>query len=161
MNASSKASPEIHLVIKKSERTLVVYSDGEAVKKIGISLGFEPGGDKNIEGDGRTPEGEFYVFTKNDKSSFFLSLGLSYPNAEDADRGLSEGLISEAEHSEILKAIANRAMPPQTTALGGEIYIHGGGCDGDWTKGCIALDNDKMQELFDIAAKGTRVSILP
>ena len=50
-------------------------------------------------------------------------------------------------------------MPPQKTALGGEIYIHSGGTDGDWTEGCVALNDREMEELFELAEIGTRVTI--
>jgi L,D-peptidoglycan transpeptidase YkuD (ErfK/YbiS/YcfS/YnhG family) len=86
---------------------------------------------------------------------------LSYPNIEDAERGLKNGLITQAEHDEIVKAINEKAMPPQKTKLGGEIYIHGGGCKADWTAGCMALDNEEMQEIFEAIEVGTAVKIVP
>ncbi len=52
-------------------------------------------------------------------------------------------------------------MPPQKTALGGEIYIHGGGIEKDWTKGCVALRNEEMKEIFDAIPVGAKVKILP
>ena len=52
-------------------------------------------------------------------------------------------------------------MPPQKTKLGGEIYIHGGGCSSDWTAGCMALKNEEMQEIFDSIPVGTSVRIEP
>ncbi len=58
-------------------------------------LGFSPVADKKQEGDGATPEGEFYVFVKNNRSAYYLSLGISYPNVEDAERGLRDGLINQ------------------------------------------------------------------
>ncbi len=81
--------PEI--VIRKKQRVLEVYDSGKLIKSFTIVLGFQPVGDKEVEGDGKTPEGEFYVFTKNAKSKFHLSLGLSYPSKEDAERGFAKG----------------------------------------------------------------------
>jgi murein L,D-transpeptidase YafK len=150
-----------HLVVKKKERLLQVYDEGELIKTYKIALGRAPRGDKETEGDGKTPEGEFYVFTKNEQSKFYLSLGLSYPNAEAAKRGLKERLISQEEYDEILRAIAEKRMPPQKTALGGEIYIHGGGSLDDWTEGCVALPNEEIKELFDAIPVGARVIIEP
>jgi murein L,D-transpeptidase YafK len=115
--------------------------------------------DKVRQGDRRTPEGEFYVFTKNDKSAFYLSLGLSYPNIEDAERGLRDNLISRRQHDAIVRAVNRRATPPQNTALGGDIYIHGNGANSDWTWGCVALENADMKELFDAIPVGTPVEI--
>jgi len=149
------------IVVQKSARTLELFDGNSLVKTYKISLGKSPVGDKETEGDGKTPEGEFYVFTKNEKSKFHLSLGLSYPNAEDANRGLAANLITESERDTILEAIADKKMPPQNTKLGGEIYIHGGGTDGDWTQGCIALNDSDIKELFAIICKGTEVEIRP
>ena len=149
------------IIIHKKRRKLELFDGKTLVKTYEIVLGKTPVGDKEIEGDGRTPEGKFYVFTKNDKSKFHLSLGLSYPNLEDAERGLSAGLITKAEYEAIAEAIAEKKMPPQTTKLGGEIYIHGGGTDGDWTQGCVALADDDIKKLFDSIPVGTPVRILP
>ncbi len=150
-----------HLVVKKKERLLQVFDGAQLIKTYKIALGRAPQGDKEIEGDGKTPEGEFYVFTKNDKSQFYLSLGLSYPNREAAERGLRENLITRQEYDEILKAVAEKRMPPQKTALGGEIYIHGGGAARDWTEGCVALPDEEIKELFAAIPVGARVVIQP
>ena len=124
-----------------------------------VVLGFSPEGDKVRQGDGRTPEGEFYVCLKNDRSNFYLSLGLNYPSAEDAERGLRDKLITRAERNRIVRAIENKQRPPWDTALGGEIFIHGGGTESDWTWGCIALANPDVRELFDSVPMGTSVRI--
>lgn len=149
------------LVVKKEKRELRVFDGEKLIKTYAMVLGFSPNGDKEEEGDGKTPEGEFYIFTKNDQSRFFLSLGLSYPSIEDAKRGLAEKLISLEEHDSIFEAIKNKQMPLQKTRLGGEIYIHGGGTIADWTDGCVALRNEEMQELFAAIPVGTAVTILP
>jgi murein L,D-transpeptidase YafK len=149
------------IIIKKEKRELQVFDGEKLVKTYTMVLGFTPNGDKETEGDGRTPEGEFYVFTKNDKSKFFLSFGVSYPSIDDATRGLSENLISQDEYDQIVEAIKNKQMPLQKTKLGGEIYIHGGGTIADWTDGCVALRNEEIQELFDVIPVGTSVKIEP
>lgn len=149
------------LVIRKTKRILQVFDEKVLVKTYKVVLGFDPVADKESEGDGRTPEGEFYVFTKNPKSKFHLSLGLSYPGREDAERGLKSNLITQAEYDEIVSAIAEKRMPLQKTKLGGEIYIHGGGTESDWTDGCIALKNEEMTELFDSIPVGAKVTVLP
>lgn len=160
MTTRSPAVTRTRIIIHKSARVLELFDDDELVKSYEIALGFQPMGDKQTEGDGRTPEGEFFVFAKNEKSKFYLSLGLSYPSAESAKRGLVEKLISRAEHDAIVKAASEMRMPPQKTRLGGEIYIHGGGTDSDWTKGCIALNNEDIKELFDLVAVGTSVLVV-
>ena len=147
------------IVISKSRRRLDLYSGGAIVRAYRVGLGLDPVNDKVRQGDRRTPEGSFYIFIKNSKSSFYLSLGLSYPDIEDAERGLRDGLISRAQHDRIVRAIRRKERPPQDTALGGDIFIHGEGSQSDWTWGCIALDNKDMKELFDAVPVGTRVEI--
>lgn len=149
------------LVVKKSERKLYVFDGEKLIKTYDIVLGFTPVGDKEKEGDGKTPEGDFYVFVKNDKSKFYLSLGVSYPSIEDAERGLRENLITKEEHDSIVQAIKDKKMPPQNTNLGGAIYIHGGGVIKDWTWGCMALRDEEMKEVFDAVEVGTSIKIEP
>jgi murein L,D-transpeptidase YafK len=149
------------LVVKKAARKLEVYDGDKLIKTYRMVLGFTPEGDKEIEGDGKTPEGTFYVFTKNPESNFHLSLGVSYPGVEDAKRGLDQKLISQEEYDEIVAAIREQRMPLQKTKLGGEIYIHGGGIESDWTEGCVALKNEEITELFNGVPVGTAVEIKP
>jgi murein L,D-transpeptidase YafK len=152
-------SPRI--VVKKAERRLFLYDGNKLVKTYRIGLGLSPKGDKVRQGDRRTPEGDFYIFTRNDKSAFYLSLGVSYPNATHADRGLRDGLISKSQHDAIMRALKLKRTPPQNTALGGDIYIHDRGASSDWTWGCVALEDNDIRELFDAATVGTPVTILP
>jgi murein L,D-transpeptidase YafK len=152
---------EPHIIIRKKQRVLELYDGDKLVKSYTVVLGFAPEGDKEKEGDGKTPEGEFYIFTKNAESRFHLSLGLSYPSIDDAKRGLATGTIAKADHDAIVESIGKRTMPPQKTALGGEIYIHGGGVDRDWTWGCTAMKNEDIEELFAVLPVGTRVSVTP
>jgi murein L,D-transpeptidase YafK len=147
------------LVVKKKDRKLEVFDGEKLIKTYKIALGFAPAGDKEVEGDGKTPEGEFYIFTKNEKSKFYLSLGVSYPNIEDAVRGLENKLITQEEHDQIVEAINNKKIPLQNTKLGGQIYIHGDGNLTDWTAGCMALKNADMKELFEAIPVGTKVVI--
>jgi murein L,D-transpeptidase YafK len=149
------------IIVYKRERKLEFYSDQILLRTYRVGLGFNPVPDKKQEGDGATPEGDFYVFVKNHKSAYYLSLGVSYPNAEDAERGLQEGLINETERDIIVEAIRKKAAPPQYTKLGGLIYIHGHGATSDWTRGCMALENPDIKELYDAVTIGTPVTIKP
>ena len=149
------------IIVKKSQRRLSLYSDGKLMRTYRVGLGLSPSGDKVRAGDRRTPEGEFYIFTKNDKSAFYLSLGLSYPNAAHAERGLRDGLITSAQYDAITRALRAKKAPPQNTRLGGDIYIHGNGSTSDWTWGCVALENEDIRELFDAVSVGTPVVIEP
>lgn len=152
---------DARLVVEKGARRLRLYAGGELVRVRRVALGFTPEGDKVKQGDGRTPEGEFQICMKNDRSNFYLSLGLTYPNAEDAERGLRDGLITRAQHKSITSALAAGRCPPWNTLLGGEIFIHGGGTGRDWTFGCVALENPEIKELFDTLTRGTPVHIKP
>ncbi|HVF90073.1 MAG TPA: L,D-transpeptidase [Blastocatellia bacterium] len=147
------------IVVSKSRRRLDLYSGGEIVRSYRVGLGLDPVNDKLRQGDRRTPEGSFYIFIKNPNSSFYLSLGLSYPDIEDAERGLREGLISRAQRDLIARAIRRKERPPQNTPLGGDIFIHGNGSQSDWTWGCIALDDKDMKELFEAVPVRTPVEI--
>jgi murein L,D-transpeptidase YafK len=149
------------IVIKKSQRQLLLFSGDKLVRTYRIGLGSSPVGDKERQGDRRTPEGDFYIFTRNDKSAYYLSLGVSYPNAAHAERGLRDGLITKAQYAAIMRALRAGKGPPQNTRLGGDIYIHGNGSQTDWTWGCAALENEEMLELFKAVPVGTPVTIEP
>lgn len=145
--------------ISKRKRRLFLYSEGALVRMYKVALGFNPDADKKRQGDGCTPEGEFYICQKNDQSEYYLSLGISYPNAEDAARGLHEGILTQGQYEEIMLALRFYEVPPWNTPLGGAIAIHGCGSEGDWTLGCIALDNENIEELYTIVPTGTPVFI--
>jgi hypothetical protein len=155
--ADSLTEPRI--VIVKRERELRLYSRDRLIRAYPISLGRNPVGDKVRAGDCRTPEGSFYVCVKNPQSRFHLSLGISYPSKEDADHGLRSGLITQSEYDAIMKSVAERRTPPWNTALGGEIFIHGGGAGWDWTRGCIAMRTADVEELYAMVSVGTSVMI--
>ena len=160
--ASLTAAPEaLSILVLKAERRLEVHRGAQVVRTYRIGLGHTPTGTKRRQGDGRTPEGTFYVCVKNPRSRFHLSLGLSYPTPADAARGLREGLVTQAQHDAILAAHKNRTTPPWNTALGGEVFIHGNGSGSDWTLGCVALDDADMDELYALVGKGTPVEIRP
>jgi len=149
------------LTIKKSARSLELASNGKLLKTYKIALGFTPVGAKQRQGDGKTPEGTYYICNKNPKSKFYLSLAISYPNELDAKDGLAGGLIDRHQYNLIVNAQKRKGIPPWNTALGGEIFIHGEGASRDWTFGCIALDNPDIKELYDRIPVGTPVTILP
>ena len=147
------------IVVKKSQRQLLLYSEGKLVRTYRIGLGLSPVGDKVRAGDHRTPEGDFYIFTKNPKSAFYLSLGVSYPNSEHAARGLRAGMITRSQYTKIVAALQRKTTPLQYTSLGGTIYIHGRGASSDWTWGCVALDDADIKELYDAVEIRTPVTI--
>ncbi len=137
------------ILIEKSARRMSLLKEGEVVRIYDIALGFTPPeGDKDREGDGRTPEGLFKIDRRNPNSAYHLSLGIDYPQPEDVARGRMGGY-----------------SPP-----GGDIMIHGqpnglGGRIGaipyDWTAGCIAVSDAEMREIWAVAGIGTEVEIRP
>ena len=149
------------IVVFKNKRMLELYSDGKLVRTYRVGLGLNPVPPKKRQGDHATPEGDYYVFVRNDRSAFYLSLGISYPNVADAERGVRDNLISKGQRDAIIGAIKRKARPPQNTALGGDIFIHGNGAGSDWTWGCVALENADIKELFDAVPVGTPVTIKP
>jgi murein L,D-transpeptidase YafK len=151
------------IYVYKTLRLLLCLDGDEVVLRAQIQLG--SGGDagpKLREGDGRTPEGHYHISSRNPKSKFHLSLGISYPNAADARRGRATGLI---DASCLERILASPGRPPWDTPLGGFIMIHGqpndGARSGDWTAGCIALENSAMKNLYALANIGDEVIILP
>ena len=136
------------VVVEKQNRLLALYADGKLLKSYKIALGFNPQGHKQQEGDGRTPEGQYVIDYRNPRSSFHLSLHITYPNSEDK------------------KLASERGVSP-----GGDIFIHGlapqfawvGAVHtaSDWTDGCIAVTNEEIEELWRAVPDGTPIEIRP
>lgn len=162
---------QLKLVIWKSHYTVTLYKGDLPVKtyRAVFGKGYQDG-DKRIQGDKRTPEGEFYICTMNHSKRFYKFIGLSYPGLQHAEHGLHSKIISPLEYTMIKKAIEERQQPPWETRLGGAVGIHGRTLDGEvvpqqlsmnWTDGCIALDNADVDEVFSVVSLGTPVTILP
>lgn len=138
----SYSGPKVtSIVLNKGERRLYLLHNEQVLKQYRFDLGFAPVGDKKIEGDGKTPEGLYTIDRRNPNSSFHLSLGISYPDAND---------VAEA------KALG---QPP-----GGEIFIHGQpnlirAKGPDWTAGCIAIKNREIEEMYAMVENGTVISL--
>lgn len=136
------------LVVDKAAHRLSVVSHGQTVKTYRVSLGHHPVGKKEREGDGRTPEGLYYVDLRKDKTCCFRSLEISYPNAEDRKHAAVSGYNP-----------------------GGLIMVHGLGRGfgwvgkfqrfHDWTDGCVAVTNNEMAELWRAVPVGTPIELRP
>ncbi len=161
------ASQELKIIVDKSDKTLSIYFKDSPLKSYHVELGEGGTGDKQVAGDHKNPEGQFYVSEKSVLSPPDQYLGsrwmrLSYPNIEDAQRGLNSGLINRQIYNEIVAAISNGTTPPQRTALGGGIGIHGGDVpafNDNWTWGCIGLANRDIEDFFNYISVGTPVII--
>jgi len=153
--------------ISKTERTVRVYRGDELFRTLPADLAINFFSNKSRRGGKesmdhwRTPEGVFYIVSKNPDSQFHRAFVLNYPGIEDASRGLRNGLISKSEHDQIVRADERFEMPPMFTTLGGFIEIHGDGTGArtNWTRGCVALRNDDIDELWDVIRVGTPVVI--
>lgn len=145
--------------IWKRERRLELWQDEAMKRSFQIALGFSPEGRKLRDGDGRTPEGRYYICTRNRQSKFTLFLGISYPNLRDAEHGLQGGLISREEYEEIKASVENGKRPCWETTLGGKIGIHGMGTARDWTAGCIAMEDEDILWLWEHSELGDSVEI--
>jgi lipoprotein-anchoring transpeptidase ErfK/SrfK len=136
------------IVVKKNQRKLFLYQQGELLKTYPVDLGKSPKGPKICQGDMRTPEGEYKIIAKKDQgqTNFSQALLLNYPNELDRRR---------------YELAVENGLLPRETGIGGMIEIHGEGIGFDWTKGCIALLNPYMKELFNQVPVGTTVEIDP
>ena len=156
---SEVVTPEVF--VYKEKRRLYLIQSNVLVRDYPVGLGFHPVGDKEKEGDGRTPEGDFIICQKNPAGRFNKSLGLNYPEKKHAERAFFAGVINPLQFKDILLANERKTTPPWTTTLGGAIFIHAGGAHKDWTDGCVALYNSDMEELFRVTDNGTPVHIRP
>ncbi|OGP51103.1 MAG: hypothetical protein A2Y79_03155 [Deltaproteobacteria bacterium RBG_13_43_22] len=136
------------IVIKKNQRKLLLFQQGELMKIYPVDLGEKPIGPKLHHGDMKTPEGEYRVIAKKEQeqTKYYLAFLLDYPNESDRIR--------------YELALKNNRLP-KDIGIGGLIEIHGGGKGVDWTQGCIALLNPHMVELFNQIPVGTTVWIEP
>jgi murein L,D-transpeptidase YafK len=135
-------------VLHKSERRLLLMKNGAVLRSYRVALGLVPLGTKERSGDFRTPEGVYQLTRRNPHSDYFLSIQVSYPNAED-----------------LLRAQRNRRD------AGGSIMVHGMPnnlrhspdyyASTDWTDGCIALSNSDMVEFWLLSPDNMTIEIRP
>jgi len=151
----------MQILIVKSQRLLTLTHEGAVRLRARVALGAAPIGPKRREGDGRTPEGVYHICLCKENGKYGLSLGLDYPNADDARRAYGEGVIDADTLAAIRAAAREKRRPPWGTALGGEIYLHEGGAATDWTQGCVALESADMAVLFPLRTQIEAVEIRP
>ncbi|HBV96325.1 MAG TPA: hypothetical protein DEF36_04705 [Desulfotomaculum sp.] len=157
----------LKIVVDKSDHDLSVFYGNTRLKSYHVELGEGGLGYKQVQGDKKTPEGTFFIAEKKTYSppDYFIGsrwLLLSYPNKEDADRGLWEGIINKLTHDQIVAALSSGSAPPQYTPLGGRVGIHGGDrpeLGDNWTYGCVGLTNSDVEDFYDYVVIGTPVVI--
>lgn len=135
------------VLVDKSARKMWLITNGERYREYNISLGDSPAGHKEQEGDEKTPEGRYSIDYRNPESSYHLSLHIDYPKQQDTKNAESNGV-----------------------SPGGNIFIHGlpNGMGfahhkykgQDWTDGCIAVDNQAIEEIWTLVKDGTPIEIL-
>lgn len=130
-----------YVVVNKADRRMYLLHHDKVLENYDIRLGFAPEGHKEIEGDGRTPEGHYLIDRRNPNSAFHLSLGIDYPREHDRTKA---------------KAIGK--------SPGGDIFIHGQKVPfkkdrGDWTWGCISVTNKEMEDVYAMVGNGTPILI--
>lgn len=136
--------PEVtRVVVQKGQRRMYLLNGSEVLRAYKVDLGFAPVGHKNVEGDGKTPEGTYNINRRNPNSSFYLSIGISYPNEADVARA---------------KALGQKP--------GGDIFIHGARRPldrkgADWTWGCVSVKNSEMKEIYSMVNDGTQIDLNP
>lgn len=141
----------VRVLVDKSDRKLFVLRDGKPFREYRVSLGGMPVGPKRREGDLRTPEGVYTLDWRNPRSRYYKSIHISYPNDEDrrraAELGVAPGghIMLHGEHYEpAMRRTLRRAATPK-----------------DWTEGCIALNNEHMDEIWREVPDGTTIEIRP
>ena len=162
VSLQQSVEPSTRIYVSKMNKELTLIADNKVVGKWPCSLGeFSANGTKQKQGDRTTPNGDYYICVRNDKSAYHLSLGLSYPDKAAADRGFEAGIISQAEKDAIYSAIDKKVCPPWNTALGGAIMIHGNYQKGIPTAGCVAVSDNAMDILWPYGQLGIKVSVGP
>ena len=139
------------MIVDKSDRKLYLMRSGKVYREYAVSLGGNPKGAKQRAGDLKTPEGTYVLDWRNPRSRFYKSIHISYPNAEDrlrAERlGVDPGgdIMLHGEHyNPALQRTLRRAKLRR-----------------DWTEGCIALNNEHIDEIWREVSDGTPIDIRP
>ena len=146
---------ETYILVDTEKEILSIRQNGSNVAEFhNIAFGSSGVGIKQKKGDNITPLGKFSIGWITEQSHFKLFIGLNYPTLDYAERGLSQKIIKKKDFDHIRLALEQGKIPPQNTALGGLIGIHGLGKASlkihklaNWTSGCIALDNKQIENL--------------
>jgi murein L,D-transpeptidase YafK len=136
------------VVVDKSDRKLHLLRSGEIFRSFDIALGIRPVGDKEHEGDFRTPEGRYLLDARNPDSEYFLSIHVSYPNRQDIREARAKGMDPGG-------AIMIHGQPNEPSRS--ETYYR----TQDWTNGCIAVSNSDMIDIWLMTGDNTPIEIRP
>jgi murein L,D-transpeptidase YafK len=136
------------IVIVKSTRTMTLLNGDKTLKTYKVALGSVPVGPKRVEGDHKTPEGNYVIDFKNPQSQFHMALHISYPGT--ADRQKAEKLGARPGGAIMIHGLA------RPFAYLGPLHRQT-----DWTDGCVAVTNPEIEEIWKLVPVGTRVEIRP
>jgi murein L,D-transpeptidase YafK len=136
------------IVLEKSDRRLTLYHRGEVVKTYDVALGKNPVGPKLRRGDGKTPEGLYFIEGRNSSSKYHLSLRISYPAQSDIQRAARLGVTTGGD-------IMIHGLPPAFATVGA---LHR---QQDWTEGCVAVTNEEIEEIWRSVPNGAWILIKP
>ncbi len=136
------------VVVKKSQNKLYLMKGSYPYKEYDIALGKNPIGHKVQEGDHRTPEGRYYLNYKNERSKFYRSINITYPNERDIARAQRRG-VSPGDD------IVLHGMPNELGNITTPISPK------NWTQGCIAVRNHEIDEIWSLVALDTPIDIYP
>jgi len=136
------------IVVLKSERKLLLFKDSSLIRTYNVSLGKNPIGDKEKEGDSKTPEGKYFIDWRNKNSKFHLSLHISYPNKKDLNESKEKGLNPGG----------NIMIHGRPNLIGWLPFIYE---NKDWTDGCIAVSNIEIEEIWKSIKDNSEVIIKP
>ena len=137
-----------HIVVFKSQRQMRVYQGEKLMKIYPISLGDQPVGHKQFEGDEKTPEGIYRINERNPNSRYHKNLGISYPNAQDKAYAQSQGKSPGG-------LIKIHGLPNGMGQLGRQHLRD------DWTNGCIAVTDNEIDELYQHVVHNAVIDIRP
>jgi len=136
------------ILIVKKDRKMYLYKDGKVQSVIPVSLGKNPIGHKQQQGDNRTPEGEFFIHRKLCSPKYYRSLCISYPRPEDIEQAKIKGVNPGG-------AVTIHAQPTWNANGKGDSYT----LSRNWTQGCVAVTNDAMKELWYEVREGVPITI--
>jgi murein L,D-transpeptidase YafK len=165
--AAPRYSNEVWVLVDDQEASLSLYRGDTLLERFApISLGRGGAEPQRLRGSRETPMGEFRVSRFNFESKFHTFIGLDYPTPLHARMALQSGVFSEQEYDDYFAYYRRHGQPPQSTALGGYIGIHGVGvADPDihrrfhWTDGCVAVTDAQIETLSSMIDICTRVVI--
>lgn len=131
--------------VYKTQHRMEMLFEGKVTKVYKVMLGRGGMGPKRQEGDKLVPEGKYTLDYKNPYSSFYRSIHITYPNADDRERARKMGVKPGSEI--FLHGMPNyytemqAILDPKALEIAFPLI--------DWTAGCVAVSNAEITEIWD------------